>query len=154
MLEQRLQSSNNASVNEKQARLCGVDLDVELEFERKWGACREEAEGDSRERTTPAEIASRNRASEVAAAEMPPAVFLQDKLELEQLYGKKIINGDGYFLPRSWVFAQSNEIRFAANQDDNSESVSATTVHTFARNQDGESICHDKHPFVACVHLL
>lgn len=142
----------------EQARLCGVDLDVELELERKWGAGPEETEGESESTAAANNNASRIPTSVVAVAEPPPLVFLRDELELEKLYGKEIVNGDGYFLPRSWVFAQSNEILFAAPEqgdaDNESSSSSTTIVHTFARNQDGESICHDKHPFVACVHLL
>lgn len=141
----------------EQARLCGVDLDVELELERKWGAGPPETERDS-EQTATNRNASTIPASVAHAAE-PTAVFIQDELDLEKRYGKEIVNRDGYFLPRSWVFAQSNEILFDAPQqeetdNDSSSPFSTTIVHTFVRNQDGESVCHDKHPFVACVHLL
>ena len=142
----------------EQARLCGVDLDVELELERKWGAGLEETKEDSEETAmttaTANKIASRIPASVV---EPRPAVVLQDEFELEQRYGKEIVNGYGYLLPHGWLFEQSNEILFAAPQQDavkESSSSSTTIVHAFVRNQDGESICHDKHPFVACVHLL
>lgn len=133
--------------SKEQARLCGVDLDVELELQKRWGAGPEEEEtcsSEEHENTTIGDVVP----SSASSTHDSRVIFLDDERELEQRYGQEIVNGDnGYFLPRSWVFAHNTEILFEP------EAVS-TCLHTFARNGEGESICHDKHPFATIVHLL
>lgn len=141
------------------AQRVGLDLDFEDEMLRELGGAEyqhvqvpvggfQPAASPVRDRAvyTRANATIHSKPS-CSASRVQLAVDLKLEDEMMHELGTTVAKSQGYFMPRSWMFNQSSEVTLDASD-------LPTIVHTFPRDTSYRAIVHDKHPFVALVHLL
>ena len=134
----------------EQARKCGVDLDFEDAMLREWGGEDfEDLGGETAPVVVPPETVPQSSSNNNSSPSK--VVDLEFENQMMQFLGTEVAESKGYFMPRSWLFDQEAEVLLRV---DDASSSGGTLVHTFKRNGNNQAIVHDKHPYVAAIHLL
>lgn len=139
------------------AQRAGIDLDFEDAMLRELGGeeyqhvvpvdeSKPATRSPSRDRAIFTVATIRPNPSNLASS-VPVVVDLELEDRLLHELGTDVAENQGYFMPRSWMFSQNSEVTLDASD-------LPTIVHTFLRDTSYRAIVHDKHPFVALVHLL
>lgn len=139
---------DSSSSFERDARREGVDLAYEH-------AMQEQAFRESNDDTVRSPEAWAQAATAVSPRVMKDMdesllyVDLEYEHDMQREHCIWIENGQGHFLRRTWLRVAEREVVLC-----NVGSREGLGVHTHVRNINDESYAHDRHPFVAAIHLL